>query len=91
MAWNSTAGAQSRSRDTGQTRIRYDFLRGQTTFSAVRVELDTVIASNGFDLAPEFLYSVLAREGPRVRLAVYLFPRSLGRRQFRRQKQSAGC
>ena len=26
-----------------------------TTFSAIRVEMDTVVWANGFDLAPEFL------------------------------------
>ena len=32
-------------------------LRDQTAFSAIRVEMDTVVWSNGFDLAPEFLYA----------------------------------
>jgi hypothetical protein len=32
-------------------------LRDQTAFSAIRVEMDTVVWANGFDLAPEFLYS----------------------------------
>jgi hypothetical protein len=32
-------------------------LRGQAAFSAIRVEMDTVVWSNGFDLAPEFLYA----------------------------------
>ena len=30
-------------------------LRDLTTFSAIRVEMDTVVWANGFDLAPEFL------------------------------------
>lgn len=29
-------------------------LRDQAAFSAIRVEMDTVVWSNGFDLAPEF-------------------------------------
>ena len=29
----------------------------QAAFSAIRVETDTVVWSNGFDLAPEFLYA----------------------------------
>lgn len=32
-------------------------LRDQSVFSAIRVEMDTVVWSNGFDLAPEFLYA----------------------------------
>jgi hypothetical protein len=32
-------------------------LRDAAMFSAIRVEMDTVIWSNGFDLAPEFLYA----------------------------------
>ncbi|MEK7755035.1 MAG: DUF2442 domain-containing protein [Acidobacteriota bacterium] len=32
-------------------------LRDQAAFSAMRVEMDTVIWANGFDLAPEFLYA----------------------------------
>ena len=32
-------------------------LRDQTAFSAIRVEMDTVVWANGFDLAPEFLYA----------------------------------
>ena len=32
-------------------------LRDQAVFSAIRVEMDTVIWTNGFDLAPEFLYA----------------------------------
>ncbi len=31
-------------------------LRDAAMFSAIRVEMDTVVWSNGFDLAPEFLY-----------------------------------
>ena len=34
----------------------YDFVRGQVAFSAIR-EVDAVISSNSFDLAPEFLYA----------------------------------
>jgi hypothetical protein len=30
-------------------------LRDRATFSAIRVEMDTVVWENGFDLAPEFL------------------------------------
>ena len=32
-------------------------LRDQTAFCAIRVEMDTVVWANGFDLAPEFLYA----------------------------------
>ena len=32
-------------------------LRDQTAFSAIRVDMDTVVWANGFDLAPEFLYA----------------------------------
>ena len=32
-------------------------LRDQAAFSMIRVELDTMVWSNGFDLAPEFLYA----------------------------------
>jgi hypothetical protein len=32
-------------------------LRDPTTFATCRVELDTVVWANGFDLAPEFLYA----------------------------------
>ena len=32
-------------------------LRDQSAFSAVHVEMDTVVWANGFDLAPEFLYA----------------------------------
>ncbi len=32
-------------------------LRDQEAFSAIRVEMDTVVWANGFDLAPEFLYA----------------------------------
>jgi hypothetical protein len=38
-------------------------LRDPAIFSAIRVEMDTVVWSNGFDLAPEFL-----RERMRARL-----------------------
>ncbi len=32
-------------------------LRDQSAFSAIHVEMDTVVWANGFDLAPEFLYA----------------------------------
>ncbi len=32
-------------------------LRDPSAFSAIRVEMDTVVWANGFDLAPEFLYA----------------------------------
>jgi hypothetical protein len=32
-------------------------LREQSAFSAIRVEMDTVVWANGFDLAPEFLHA----------------------------------
>lgn len=32
-------------------------LRDRAAFAAIRVEMDTVIWANGFDLAPEFLYA----------------------------------
>ena len=32
-------------------------LRNPAAFAAIRVEMDTVIWANGFDLAPEFLYA----------------------------------
>ncbi len=32
-------------------------LRDREAFSAIRVEMDTVVWANGFDLAPEFLYA----------------------------------
>jgi hypothetical protein len=32
-------------------------LRDTAKFAAVRVEMDTVVWANGFDLAPEFLYA----------------------------------
>ena len=31
-------------------------LRDPAAFSAIRVDLDTVVWANGFDLAPEYLY-----------------------------------
>jgi hypothetical protein len=30
-------------------------LRDHAAFSAIRIEMDTVVWSNGFDLAPDFL------------------------------------
>lgn len=38
-------------------------LRDRAAFSAIRVEMDTVVWANGFDLAPEYL-----RERMRARL-----------------------
>ena len=32
-------------------------LRDREAFAAIRVEMDTVVWANGFDLAPEFLYA----------------------------------
>ena len=32
-------------------------LRNPDAFAAIRVEMDTVVWANGFDLAPEFLYT----------------------------------
>ena len=32
-------------------------LRDQAAFSAIHVDMDTVVWANGFDLAPEFLYA----------------------------------
>ena len=32
-------------------------LRDREMFSAIRVEMDTEVWANGFDLAPEFLYA----------------------------------
>lgn len=32
-------------------------LRDPAAFAAIRVEMDTVVWANGFDLAPEFLHS----------------------------------
>ena len=32
-------------------------LLDHAAFSAIRVEMDTVVWANGFDLAPEFLYT----------------------------------
>jgi hypothetical protein len=37
-------------------------LRDEEKFGAIRVEMDTVVWDNGFDLAPEFLYG-LAKAG----------------------------
>jgi hypothetical protein len=36
-------------------------LRDGRKFAAVRVEMDTVVWENGFDLAPEFLYTQAKR------------------------------
>ena len=32
-------------------------LRDPAAFAAIRVEMDTVVSANGFDLAPEFLHA----------------------------------
>ena len=32
-------------------------LRNPIAFAAIRIEMDTVVWANGFDLAPEFLYT----------------------------------
>lgn len=32
-------------------------LRDPATFAAIKVDMDTVVWSNGFDLAPEYLYA----------------------------------
>jgi len=32
-------------------------LREPTAFAAIRVDMDTVVWANGFDLAPEYLYA----------------------------------
>jgi Protein of unknown function (DUF2442) len=37
-------------------------LRDAAAFAALRVEFDTVVWANGFDLAPEFLHARLVRE-----------------------------
>lgn len=39
-------------------------LRDHSVFSAIRVELDTVVWENGFDLAPEFLRARAKRRVP---------------------------
>ena len=41
----------------GDTRPIVVALRDQAVFSDIRVEMDTVVWTNGFDLAPEFLYA----------------------------------
>ena len=33
-------------------------LRDPSAFAAIRVEMDTVVWANGFDLAPEFLHAM---------------------------------
>lgn len=40
----------------GDARPIVSELRDSTAFAAIRVDLDTVVWANGFDLAPEFLY-----------------------------------
>jgi len=40
----------------GDSRSIVAALRDPTRFAAIRVEGDTVVWANGFDLAPEFLY-----------------------------------
>lgn len=39
-------------------------LRDPATFAAIRVDMDTVVWSNGFDLAPEFLYEKAHARAP---------------------------
>ncbi len=39
-------------------------LRDPVAFSAIRVEMDTVVWANGFDLAPEFLYAQVNARAP---------------------------
>ena len=39
-------------------------LRDPHAFSALRVEMDTVVWSNGFDLAPEYLYEWIRAQTP---------------------------
>ena len=39
-------------------------LRDPGCFSAIRVEMDTVVWTNGFDLAPEFLRAKLHTHAP---------------------------
>jgi hypothetical protein len=39
-------------------------LRDHTAFAAIRVEMDTVVWANGFDLAPEFLYERAQSHAP---------------------------
>lgn len=39
-------------------------LRDPAAFAAIRVEMDTVIWANGFDLAPEFLYTQVRAHSP---------------------------
>ena len=39
-------------------------LRNPETFAAIRVEMDTVVWANGFDLAPEFLYAQARTHSP---------------------------
>lgn len=39
-------------------------LRDPAAFAAIRVEMDTVVWANGFDLAPEFLYTKARTHSP---------------------------
>ena len=39
-------------------------LRNPAAFAAIRVEMDTVVWVNGFDLAPEFLYAKARTHSP---------------------------
>jgi hypothetical protein len=41
----------------GDSRPIVAALRDPTVFAAIRVEMDTVVWANGFDLAPEFLHA----------------------------------
>lgn len=39
-------------------------LRDPAAFASIKVEMDTVVWANGFDLAPEFLYSEVRAHSP---------------------------
>ena len=39
-------------------------LRNPAAFAAIRVEMDTVVWANGFDLAPEFLHARAQTHSP---------------------------
>ena len=45
-------------------RLIVQALRDLHTFSALRAEMDTVVWSNGFDLAPEYLYERVRAQAP---------------------------
>ena len=46
------------------TRSIVSELRNPETFTAIRVEMDTVVWANGFDLALEFLYAKAPAHAP---------------------------